>query len=84
MRWEEARLPNAKELKATKVLKLKITEASAKTRIGPPKDEKEDYDLDVWAGVIPIEKRYGQPIADPDLKEGIPVAESALRLIGKY
>jgi len=81
MRWEEARLPNAKELKATKVLKLKITEASAKIRTGPPKDEKEDYELDIWAGVIPIVKHYGEPIADPDLKRGIPIAESAKKLV---
>jgi hypothetical protein len=69
-RWEEARLPNNKELKATKVLKLDISEASAKIRTGPPSDEKADYKLDIWAGVIPIEKKYGQPIADPDLKDG--------------
>tara|TARA_R110002073_G_scaffold72537_1_gene177646 strand:- start:675219 stop:675869 length:651 start_codon:yes stop_codon:yes gene_type:complete len=75
-RWEEARLPNAKELKATKVLKLQLTEASAKIRTGPPKDEKEDYHLDIWAGVIPIEKKYGQPIADPELKVGIEVPNS--------
>jgi len=81
LRWEEARLPNAKELKATKVLKLKITEASAKIRTGPPSDDKADYDLDIWAGVIPIEKKYGQPITDPDLKAGVPVAESVLKLI---
>lgn len=80
-RWEEARLPNAKELKATKVLKLKLTEASAKIRTGPPSDEKADYELDIWAGVIPIEKKYGQPIADPVLKAGIPVAKSALKLV---
>ena len=80
-RWEESRLPNEKELKATKVLKLDISEASAKIRTGPPSDEKADYDLDIWAGVIPIEKRYGQPIADPDLKAGIPMAKSALMLI---
>ncbi len=81
MRWEEARLPNAKELKATKILKLKITEASAKIRTGPPIDDKADYNLDIWAGVIPIEKRYGEPIVDPDLKIGIPIAESVLKLI---
>lgn len=81
MRWEEARLPNKKELKATKILKLKITEASAKIRTGPPKDEKADYDLQIWAGVIPIERKYGEPIADPDLKSGIPMAKSALNLI---
>ena len=81
LRWEEARLPNAKEMKATKVLKLKITEASAKIRTGPPSDDKADYDLDIWAGVIPIEKKYGQPITDPDLKAGVPVAGSVLKLI---
>ena len=80
-RWEESRLPNKKELKATKVLKLDISEASAKIRTGPPSDEKADYELDIWAGVIPIEKRYGQPIADPDLKAGIPIARSALKLV---
>ena len=79
-RWEEARLPNNKELKATKVLKLDISEASAKIRTGPPSDEKADYKLDIWAGVIPIEKKYGQPIADPDLKDGIPISQSALKL----
>ena len=80
-RWEEARLPNAKELKATKVLKLSLNEASAKIRTGPPGDEKADYDLDIWAGVIPIEKKYGQPISDPLLKKGIPIAKSALKLV---
>ena len=81
IRWEEARYPNKKELKATKILKLKFTEASAKIRTGPPKDEKDDYDLEIWAGVIPIEKKYGKPIADPDLKPGIPIANSAIKLI---
>lgn len=80
-RWEEARLPNTKELKATKVLKLSLNEASAKIRTGPPGDEKADYDLDIWAGVIPIEKKYGEPISDPLLKEGIPIANSAINLI---
>jgi len=79
-RWEEARLPNAKELKATKVLKLSLNEASAKIRTGPPGDEKTDYDLDIWAGVIPIEKKYGTPIPDPDLKSGVPMSKSALKL----
>jgi len=68
LRWDEVRLPNAKEMKATKVLKLEISEASAKIRTGPPKDEKEDYELDIWAGVLPIEKRFGKAIADPELK----------------
>ena len=81
LRWEEARLPNKKELKATKVLKLKITEASAKIRTGPPKDEKVDYDLDIWAGVIPIETNYGKPIPDPELKSGIVIPTSVIKLM---
>jgi hypothetical protein len=74
-------LPNSKEMKVTKVLKLKITEASAKIRTGPPSDDKADYDLDIWAGVIPIEKKYGKPIADPDLKSGISLAKSVKELV---
>ena len=81
LRWEEARLPNENELKATKVLKLKITEASAKIRTGPPKDDKADYDLDIWAGVIPIETKYGKPIPDPELKSGIVIPASVLKLV---
>ena len=54
-RWEEARKPNAKELKATKVIKIQIEEASAKRRTGPPIDDKVDYELDIWAGVIPLD-----------------------------
>ncbi len=79
-RWEEVRLPNEKELKATKVLKLSLNEASAKIRTGPPGDEKADYDLDVWAGVVPIVKKYGTPIPDPALKQGVSMSQSALQL----
>ena len=70
-RWEDCRLPNEKELKATKVLSLKIDEASAKIRQGPPLDEKEDYELSYWAGVVPIAQTYGQPIPDPLLNNAI-------------
>lgn len=63
-RWEDARLPNSKELKATSVLELSLQEASAKVRTGPPADDKEDYSLDVWAGVVPITRAYGKPESD--------------------
>lgn len=77
-RWEEARKPSDKELKATMVLKLPIEEASAKIRTGDPVDDKEDYALDIWAGVIPFSKKIHDPIPDPELKEGIEVAVSAI------
>jgi nitroimidazol reductase NimA-like FMN-containing flavoprotein (pyridoxamine 5'-phosphate oxidase superfamily) len=51
-RWEEARQPSQKELKATSILSLPLDEASAKVRSGPEEDDDEDLDLPVWAGVV--------------------------------
>jgi len=75
-RWDEARVPNAKELKATTVLAIDIEEASAKIRTGPPGDDKPDYELPIWAGVLPIQQTYGTPIPDPLLQSTIPLAQS--------
>ena len=74
-RWESIRKPNRKELKATQVLALPLDEASAKVRTGPPLDEDEDLDLDVWAGHIPLELQPLTPQPDPRLRKGIPVPE---------
>ncbi|MEP7148954.1 MAG: pyridoxamine 5'-phosphate oxidase family protein [Acidobacteriota bacterium] len=63
-RWADVRWPNELELKATTVLKLAIDEASAKIRTGDPKDDEEDYAMDVWAGVLPLSMTAGTPIAD--------------------
>lgn len=79
-RWEESRQPIAKELKATSVLKMPIEEASAKIRTGPPGDEKEDYELPIWAGVVPYTPTWGVPEEDPLLSEGIPLAKSVEQL----
>jgi nitroimidazol reductase NimA-like FMN-containing flavoprotein (pyridoxamine 5'-phosphate oxidase superfamily) len=70
-RWSQVRRPNRKVLKATSVLAMKLGEASAKVRTGPPVDDEEDYAMDVWAGVIPLELAAGAPIADPRLEPGI-------------
>jgi uncharacterized protein len=53
-RWDEARQPTTKELKATWILSVPIAEVSAKVRNGPPEDEPEDEELPVWAGVVPV------------------------------
>ncbi len=55
-RWADARFPNERELKATLVMRVPITEFSAKVRTGPPIDDEEDYSFPTWAGVIPLEK----------------------------
>ncbi len=64
-RWEEARQPNDKELKATTVIRVPIEEFSAKVRTGPAIDDEEDYGFPVWAGVLPLKTVTEAPISDP-------------------
>ena len=75
-RWAEARQPNDKEDKGTKLLAIEITEASAKVRSGPPGDDIEDMALDIWAGVIPLSMTPGTPEPAPDLNAGIEIPPS--------
>jgi uncharacterized protein len=72
-RWDEARQPNEKELKATSILRLELTEVSAKVRMGPPEDDAEDYALGIWAGVLPMGLKSGEPIRDERCDEAIAV-----------
>jgi nitroimidazol reductase NimA-like FMN-containing flavoprotein (pyridoxamine 5'-phosphate oxidase superfamily) len=69
--WSYARQPTARELAATSVLELPLTEASVKIRDGGPSDEPEDYALDVWAGVVPVTVSFGEPEPDTALRPGI-------------
>jgi nitroimidazol reductase NimA-like FMN-containing flavoprotein (pyridoxamine 5'-phosphate oxidase superfamily) len=66
-RWRDARQPSEGELKGTMILALPLDESSAKVRAGGPKDEDEDLELDVWAGVIPLALEPRPPLADNDL-----------------
>ena len=75
-RWQQARLPNDRELKATTVLSFPIEEGSAKVRTGPPSDDAEDYALPIWAGELPLKVTAGTPIADPKLKDAIALPEN--------
>jgi uncharacterized protein len=81
-RWGEVRRPNPKELRASAILRMPIREASVKVRSGPPSDdESADADLPIRAGVVPLVSHYGRPEPSPRLRDGIPLAESALRLV---
>src|SRR5712672_2033303 len=71
-RWEDARQPNDKELKATSILKLPLTEVSAKIRSGPVQADEEDYALPVWAGLVPLHLQAGPPIRDERCDPAIP------------
>lgn len=70
-RWNDVRPPSATELKATTVLKIEVTEASAKIRSGGPIDDEEDLGIGCWAGVLPMSLVTGKPIPDGGLKPGI-------------
>ena len=70
-RWDDVRSPSADELRRTLVVSIPIQEASAKVRTGPPLDDEPDYELTVWAGVLPLHLAAAMPIADPRLTPGI-------------
>lgn len=72
-RWVDARQPNEKELKATSILRMPLTEVSAKVRTGPPEDDEPDYALRVWAGVIPLRVALDAPIRDEKCDPEIPL-----------
>jgi nitroimidazol reductase NimA-like FMN-containing flavoprotein (pyridoxamine 5'-phosphate oxidase superfamily) len=78
-RWGEVRPPSRQELKATHVLALPLDEASAKVRMGPPVDDEEDYELSVWAGVLPLRTVADAPQPDPRLKRTIELPDHVAR-----
>ncbi|MEZ5143251.1 MAG: pyridoxamine 5'-phosphate oxidase family protein [Acidimicrobiales bacterium] len=66
-RASEARPPTEQELRATTVLTLPLTEASAKVRTGMPVDEDDDLALPIWAGIVPLRTVAGEPEVEPQL-----------------
>ena len=73
--WSYVRQPTKKDLAATSVLELPLTEASVKIRDGGPHDEAEDYEMDIWAGVVPVTVTFEKPVPDEDLRPGITAPE---------
>jgi len=70
-RSDQVRMPTEDELRQTTILAVSLAEASAKLRTGPPKDDEADYDLPVWAGVLPISTVPQTPQDDPRLGHGL-------------
>jgi len=79
-RWKDARQPNEKELKATSILKLPLTEVSAKVRAGGVEDDAEDYAFPVWAGIIPLRLVADAPERDQRCDPAIPTPAYAAKL----
>ena len=71
-RWNDARQPNEKELKATSILRLPLTEISAKVRTGGVEDDAEDYALPVWAGIVPLRLVAEAPLRDERSDPALP------------
>lgn len=70
-RWDELRDSLEKEVKMTGVIALQIETASAKVATGMPEDEDDDYDIPIWAGVLPLESRFTELQSDNRLIEGV-------------
>ena len=72
-RWKTLRPMTDQEAKATTVFSMPIEEGSAKVRTGPPVDDDEDYELPIWAGVLPMSQRLHAPEPDPKNVAGLEV-----------
>jgi uncharacterized protein len=78
-RWNDVRAPNGAELRATLVLKLPLNEVSAKVRTGPPIDDEEDYNLPIWAGVLPLRLIADPPVADDRVPNEVSTPDYAIK-----
>ncbi|WP_433758849.1 pyridoxamine 5'-phosphate oxidase family protein [Nocardia sp. CA-135398] len=77
--WDRVRQPNKKEMAATMVLALDLTEASVKVRTGGPKDDAADIETGgIWAGVLPLRQVWDAPIPSADLEPGIEIPQDVL------
>lgn len=70
-RWDELRAPHEKEIKMTGVIALTIGSASAKVATGMPEDEDEDYEIPVWAGILPLEHAFTNILTDDRVIDGV-------------
>ena len=82
-RWDELREPLQREVKMTGVIALQIESASAKVTASMPDDEDDDYDIPIWAGVLPIESRLTELQSDDRLLEGVEPSAIVCALQGK-
>lgn len=82
-RSREVRPSNKRELAATRILRLSITEAAVKISAGQVEDEPEDLGTGVWAGFVPIERQYGTPIPADAETATLPIPASVQQLLNR-
>ena len=82
-RWDELREPLEREVKMTGVIALDIEAASAKVSTGMPDDEDEDYEIPIWAGVLPLESKLTEILDDDRLLDGVAPSAVVRQLVGR-
>jgi len=82
-RWDEVRDSHDKEIKMTGVIALDIESASAKISSGMPDDEEEDYDIPIWAGVLPLQSAFTTLQSDDRLIDGVEPSPAVRAMEGK-
>lgn len=82
-RWDELREPLVNEVKKTGIIALDIESASAKISTGMPTDEDEDYEIPIWAGVLPLESRFTTLQSDDRLIDGVQPSDAVRAMEGK-
>ena len=79
-RWAEVRDSHEREIKMTGVISMQIEAASAKVSSGMPEDEDEDYDIPIWAGLLPITSKVGTLQSDDRLLPDVQPTDAILAL----
>jgi len=77
-RWDGIRPMHQEELDRTLVVEMTIETASAKIRDVGVADEPEDYDLNVWAGLVPLKQVAEYPIPDDGLLQKMEIPKHVL------
>jgi len=74
-RLSELRQSTVQEVSATSIVAFPLKEISVKVSNGQPKDTDTDLSSDIWAGILPINTSYGEPIPADNLRPGIPIPD---------
>ena len=74
-RWDELREPLENEVKKTGIIALEVESASAKISTGMPDDEDADYEIPVWAGILPLKSAFTTLESDDRLIEGVEASD---------
>ena len=82
-RWDELRPPHENEVKMTGIIAAQIFSASAKVSAGMPCDEDEDYEIPVWAGVLPLVSAFTSMRPDDRIKDDAEPSAAVRAMEGK-